>query len=58
MIQKDSKSDIVDISDLKNGKYTINIYYKFSIPDYYPSFIQDLEKKYEIQISDREMAIL
>lgn len=58
MIQKDSKSDIVDISDLKNGKYTINIYYKFEIPEYYPSFIQDLEKKYEIQITDREMAIL
>ena len=58
MIQKDSKNDIVDISDLKNGKYTINIYYKFSIPDYYPTFIQELEKKYEIQITDREMAIL
>lgn len=29
MIQKDSKSDIVDIRDLKNGKYTISIYYKF-----------------------------
>lgn len=58
MIQKDTKSDIVDISDLKNGKYTINIYYKFEIPDYYPDFIQSLEKKYEIQITDREMAIL
>ena len=58
IIQKDSKSDIVDIHDLKNGKYTINIYYKFSIPDYYPTFIKDMEKKYEIQITDREMAIL
>lgn len=57
-IQKDSKSDIVDISNLKNGKYTINIYYKFEIPEFYPSFIKDLEKKYEIQITDREMAIL
>ena len=58
IMQKDSKSDIVDIHDLKNGKYTISIYYKFSIPDYYPTFIQELEKKYEIQITDREMAIL
>jgi hypothetical protein len=58
MIQKDSKSDIIDIRDLKNGKYTINIYYKFGIPDYYPVFIKELEKKYEIQITDREMAIL
>ncbi len=58
ILQKDSKNDIINISDLKNGKYTITIYYKFAIPDYYPSFIQDLEKKYEIQITDREMAIL
>ncbi len=58
MIQKDSKSDIIDIHDLKNGKYTINIYYKFSIPTYYPTLISEFEKKYEIQITDREMAIL
>lgn len=58
MIQKDSKSDIVDIRDLKNGKYTINIYYKFWIPEYYPALIKSFEKKYEIQITDREMAIL
>jgi len=58
MVQIDSKSDIVDIHNLKNGKYTINIYYKFSIPEYYPTFIQEMEKKYEVQITDREMAIL
>lgn len=57
-IQKDSKNDIVDISTLKNGKYTINIYYKFEIPKMYIDFIKDLEKKYEIEITDREMAIL
>ncbi|MEI6672374.1 MAG: hypothetical protein WCL02_03265 [bacterium] len=57
-IQKEDKNDIIDIHDLKNGKYTINIYYKFSIPEYYPTFIQELEKKYEIQITDREKAIL
>jgi len=58
MIEKDSKSDIIDIRDLKNGKYTININYTFSIPEYYPKLIQSFEKKYEIQITDREMAIL
>ena len=58
MLQKESKSDIVDISDLKNGKYTIDISYKFQIPDEYQGFIKGLEKKYEIQITDREMAIL
>ena len=58
IVQKDNKGDIMDIHDLKNGKYTIHMYYKFSIPDYYPTFIQDMEKKYEIKITDREMAIL
>lgn len=58
MMQKDSKSDIIDIHDLKNGRYTINIYYKFEIPSYYPTFIKDLEKKYEVQITNRELAIL
>ncbi|MFA6256174.1 MAG: DUF4012 domain-containing protein [Candidatus Absconditabacterales bacterium] len=58
MVQKDSKSDIVDIHDLKNGKYTINIYYKFEIPEYYPTLIKEFEKKYEIQITNRELAIL
>ena len=58
MIQKDSKSDIIDIRNLKNGNYTINIYYKFGIPEYYPELIKSFEKKYEIKITDREMAIL
>ena len=58
ILQKDDKSDIIDIHDLKNGEYTIHIYYRFSIPEYYPIFIKELEKKYEIQITDREQAIL
>ena len=58
IIQKDSKNDIVDIRDMKNGIYTISIYYKFVLPEYYPVFIKELEKKYGIQITDREMAIL
>lgn len=58
MMVKDSKEDIIDISDLKDGNYTIDIYYKFSIPEFYPEFIKSLEKKYDIQITDREMAIL
>ncbi len=57
-MQQESKKDIVDIHELKNGKYTITVSYLFEIPKYYPTFIQELEKKYEIQITDREMAIL
>jgi len=59
MIQKENKNnDIMNVSDLKNGKYTITISYTFSIPEIYPNFIQELEKKYQIQINDREKAIL
>ncbi len=59
MMQKENKNnDIMNISDLKNGKYTIAISYTFSIPEMYQNFIQELEKKYEIQINDREKAIL
>ncbi len=59
MIQKESKNnDIVDITDLKNGKYTITVQYTFAVPTLYTNFIQDLEKKYEIRIENREKAIL
>ncbi len=58
LIVKDSNSDIVNIQDLAKGNYTIKVSYNFSIPDYYPTFIQSLEKKYAIQITDREKAIL
>lgn len=59
MLYKENKNnDIMDIKDIEDGKYTITISYTFNIPEHYVHFIQDLEKKYEIQINDREMAIL
>jgi hypothetical protein len=59
MLYKENKNnDVININDIKNGKYTITISYDFSLPEFYVNFIQDLEKKYEIQINDREMAIL
>ncbi len=58
LIKENKNNDIVDISNLKNGTYTITIQYDFSIPEFYRTFIKNMEKKYEIQINDREMAIL
>lgn len=59
MLYKENKNnDIMDIKDIEDGKYTITISYTFNIPEHYVHFVQDLEKKYEIQINDREMAIL
>lgn len=59
MLYKENKNnDVININDIENGKYTITIDYEFILPEFYINFIQSLEKKYEIQINDREMAIL
>jgi len=59
MIYKEHKNnDIVDISDIPNGKYKIKISYDFAIPETYIQHIEYLEKKYNIQTTDREKAIL
>ncbi len=57
-IKKDTKQDIIDIKDLENGKYSIFISYTFEIPESYKTYIKQLEDKYQITITDREMAIL
>jgi hypothetical protein len=36
----------------------MRIYYTLNIPEYYVNFIQQLEEKYKIKITDRELAIL
>ncbi len=55
---KESWWDIVNIGDLQPGKYFMKISYTLSVPDQYIKFIQNLEKKYNIQITDRERWIL
>jgi len=54
----DSEKDIIPIQQLKPGTYTIQIKYTLTIPPYYTTFIQSLEKKYGITLTDRELAIL
>ena len=54
----DSEKDIIPIDKLGSGLYTIHIKYTLSIPPYYETFIHRLEKKYEITLTDRELAIL
>jgi len=58
LVQEGKNMDVLYIGNLDNGTYTITIRYEFSIPDFYVRFIKDMEKKYEIAITDREMAIL
>jgi len=58
LINETKNNDVIDIRELKNGTYTIIISYEFNIPESYINLIKNLEKKYEIQITDRELAIL
>lgn len=51
-------TDFIPIKDLKQGRYTLNIYYTLSIPDNYFSFIEKLKQKYNIELTEREESIL
>lgn len=51
-------TDFIPIQDLKEGSYTLNIYYTLSIPDKYFSFIDSLKQKYNITLTEREESIL
>ncbi|AHB40878.1 hypothetical protein P148_SR1C00001G0063 [candidate division SR1 bacterium RAAC1_SR1_1] len=55
---KEMRGDIIDINDLSKGKYTMGISYELKVPDQYIAFIKGLEKKYDIEITDREKGIL
>lgn len=54
----DTSKDIVDIKSLATGTYNVSISYALSIPPSYPQEIEDLEKKYGIELTIREKTIL
>ena len=54
----DSDDDIVDISVLSTWEYDMKIYYTLNVPNSYINFIGSLEKKYGIEMTDREKWIL
>lgn len=51
-------NDIIDISTLKPWIYELEILYHLNIPNEYKKFIKELEKKYEIELTEREIWIL
>lgn len=54
-----TNGDIITTDKLQTGqKYTITISYKFEIPAQYKDIIKWFEKKYDVQLSGREEAIL
>ncbi len=54
----DSTIDKVKIDSLTPGSYTMKVIYTLDVPSSYNEFIKQLEKKYEIQLTDRELWIL
>lgn len=56
---RETDGDIITTDKLATGQnYSITISYKFAIPDQYKSIIKGFEKKYDVQLSGREEAIL
>lgn len=54
----DTDKDILDIHHLTGWEYTMKIYYTLNVPNNYMDFIHNLESKYWIQMTDRELWIL
>ncbi len=57
-IVQEMRGDIIDIRKLNPGMYSMEISYELNVPEQYMTFIKNLEKKYNIQITDREKGIL
>jgi hypothetical protein len=57
-IVSESDSDIIAIDELNNGRYTMFISYNLTIPNFYRDVIKSFEKKYDIELGNREKIIL
>jgi len=55
---KTSSKDIVDIKDLQKWKYKLLVSYTMNVPIHYQNYIKELEKKFNITLTDREKHIL
>ena len=58
IVLEQTNYDQIDIQELSNGNYTMEIKYKISIPRYYKEVIKQLETKNNIVLTDRELGIL
>ena len=58
IIKEQYNNDHIDIKDLKKGSYNLTIEYDIRVPNQYKNVIKDLEKQYNITLTDRERGIL
>jgi len=54
----DTHNDIFPIEKIDTWIYTMKIYYTLNVPNYYMDFIKNLEQKYNIKMTGRELSIL
>lgn len=54
----DTHNDIFPIKKIWTWIHTMKVYYTLNVPNYYMDFIRNLEKKYDIEMTSRELSIL
>ena len=54
----ETENDIVSVSDLISWDYKIKICYTLNVPNFYINYMYNLQEKYNIQMTDRELSIL
>lgn len=54
----ETENDIIPVQNLQNGKYQLKICYTLNVPNFYINYMHNLEEKYNIKMTDRELSIL
>ena len=54
----ESNDDILPINNIWNWSYKMKICYTLSVPNFYMDYMHNLEEKYNIKMTDRELGIL
>ena len=54
----ETENDIVPVKNLPVWFYDLKICYSLNVPNFYMNYMHDLEKKYWIEMRDRELSIL
>ena len=54
----ETENDIVPIQDLAKWPYDLKICYTLNVPNFYINYMHNLEEKYWIKMTDRELSIL
>ena len=54
----ETENDIISVEDLQAWSYSLKICYSLNVPNFYMNYMHDLEKKYWIKMTNRELSIL